>query len=141
MSTSQETTTRPASLPTAAAALCAVLGLIDIGLIGAIWSGDPPPPGVSLGVGALGLITLLALVPARRGSRPGLASVLVARCISALLAVPAFFLDAPVWVMTIEGFVIAATVAVLVMVGRAGHRAGGRYPAPHAGLAGHPAAR
>jgi hypothetical protein len=129
MTASQEITTRPSSLPTTAAALCAVMGLIDIGLIGAIWYDDPPPLVVSLGVGALGLITLLALVPARRGSRPGLAAVLAARSISALLAIPAFFLDAPVWVMIIEGFVTAATIAVLVMVRQASQQAGGRHPA------------
>jgi hypothetical protein len=141
MTASQEVTTRPSSLSSPAAALCAVMGLIDIGLIGAIWYDDPPPLVVSLGVGALGLITLLALVPARRGSRPGLATVLVARSISALLAVPAFFLGAPVWAKILEGFVILATIAVLVMVRQASRQAGGRHPVPHAGVAGHTAAR
>jgi hypothetical protein len=41
-------------------------------------------------VAALGLITLGALVPARRGSRPALITVLVSRVISAILAVGAF---------------------------------------------------
>jgi hypothetical protein len=141
MTANQETATRPAILSTTAAALCGVMGLIDIGLIGAIWYDDPPPLVVSLGVGALGLITLLALVPARRGSRPGLAAVLTARSISALLAIPAFFLGAPVWAMILEAFVIVATIAVLVMVRQASQQAGGRHPAPHAGMAGHTAAR
>jgi uncharacterized membrane protein YciS (DUF1049 family) len=36
--------------------------------------------------------------------------------ISALLAVPAFFLSAPVWVMVVEGFVIAATITALFLL-------------------------
>jgi hypothetical protein len=42
----------------------------------------------------------------------------VTRVISAILAVPAFFLDAPAWVMTVEGFVIIATVVALVLMRR-----------------------
>jgi hypothetical protein len=142
MTTHQETTAlRPSPLSSTAAAVCALLGLIDIALIGFIWYDDPPPLVVSLGVAALGVITLLALRPARRGSRPGLAAVLTARSVSAALAVPAFFLDAPVSVMIIEGFVIVATIAVLVMVRQASQQARGRHPIPHAGVAGHTAAR
>ena len=42
--------------------------------------------------------------------------------ISALLAVPAFFLNAPTWVMAVEGFVIVATVWALIMVRQDAHR-------------------
>ena len=35
---------------------------------------------------------------------------------SAVVAVPAFFLNAPVWVMIVEGFVIAATMTAIVLV-------------------------
>lgn len=73
---------------------------------------------MSLGVAALGLITLLALVPARRGSRGALTAIVVTRVISAVLAVPAFFLNAPAWVMAVEGFVIVATITALVLVHR-----------------------
>jgi len=40
----------------------------------------------------------------------------VTRTISAVLAVPAFFLNAPAWVMAVEGFVIVATITALVLV-------------------------
>jgi hypothetical protein len=93
-----------------------LLGLIDVALVGAIGSADPPPLAVSLGIAALGLITLGALVPASRGSRSALGTVVVVRVISALLAVPAFFLSAPVWVMVVEGFVIAATITALYVL-------------------------
>jgi hypothetical protein len=116
--TTHQTLVRPAPLTATTSAIFAVLGLIDVALVGAIWSADPPPVGVSLGVAALGLITLVALVPARRGSRVALGTIVVVRVISALLAVPAFFLDAPVWVMVVEGCVIVATVTALVLLRR-----------------------
>ena len=109
MTATHETLARPSSLSNAAAAIFAVLGLIDVALTGVIGSTDAPPLVVSLGVAALGLITLLALVPARRGSRGALIAIVVTRVISAVLAVPAF----------IFGWIFAAS--------RAG-RASGRLP-------------
>ena len=122
MTATHETLARPSSLSNAATAIFAVLGLIDVALAGVIGSPGAPPLIVSLGVAALGLITLLALVPARRDSRLALIAVVVTRVISAALAVPAFFLNAPVWVMVVEGFVIAATVTALVLVHRQSRR-------------------
>ena len=122
MTATHETLARPSSLSNAATAIFAVLGLIDVALAGVIGSPGAPPLTVSLGVAALGLITLLALVPARRDSRLALIAVVVTRVISAALAVPAFFLNAPVWVMVVEGFVIAATVTALVLVHRQSRR-------------------
>ena len=71
MTATHETLARPASLGNA------VIG-----------SPDAPPLIVSLGVAALGLITLVSLVPARRGNRGALTAVVVTRVISAVLAVP-----------------------------------------------------
>jgi hypothetical protein len=118
MITTQETLARPVSLSNAATAIFAILGLIDVALTAIIGSSDAPPLIVSLGVAALGLITLLALVPARRGSRGALTAIVVTRVISAVLTVPAFFLNAPAWVMAVEGFVIAGTITALVLVHR-----------------------
>jgi len=122
MITTQETLARPVSLSNAATAIFAILGLIDVALTAIIGSSDAPPLIVSLGVAALGLITLLALAPARRGSRGALTAVVATRVISAVLAVPAFFLNAPAWVMAVEGFVIVATIAALVLVHRQNRR-------------------
>jgi hypothetical protein len=122
MTATHETLAPPASLSNAATAIFAVLGLIDVALTGVIGSPDAPPLIVSLAVAALGLITLLALVPARRGSRGALIAVAVTRVISAVLAVPAFFLNAPAWVMIIEGFVIAGTITAVVLVRQQGRR-------------------
>jgi hypothetical protein len=118
MTATQATIARPSLLSNAPAGIFAVLGLIDVALAGVIGSKDAPPLVVSLGVAALGLITLLSLVPARRGSRPALTAIVVTRVISAILAVPAFFLDAPAWVMTVEAFVIVATIVALILVRR-----------------------
>ncbi len=120
--TTTQTLSRPSLLTPGTTAIFGVLGLVDIALVGAIWTSSPPPLAVSLGVGALGLITLAGLVPANRGSRRALGAIVVSRVISALLAVPAFFLNAPTWVMAVEGFVIVATVWALIMVRQNAHR-------------------
>ena len=116
--TTHQAVARPTPLTGTVTAIFVVLGLIDVALVGAIGSADPPPLAVRLGVAALGLITLGALVPASRGSRSALGTVVVVRVISALLAVPAFFLSAPVWVMVVEGFVIVATITALFLLRR-----------------------
>lgn len=122
MITTQETLARPVSPGNAATAIFTILGLIDVALTAVIGSSDAPPLIVSLGVAALGLITLLALPRARRGSRGALTAIVVTRVISAALAVPAFFLNAPAWVMAVEGFVIVATITALVLVHRQSRR-------------------
>jgi hypothetical protein len=124
MITTSRTATGAVTLPTAPTVIFALLGLIDIALTAVIGSSDAPPLIVSLGVATLGLITLLALVPARRGSRGALTAIVVTRVISAALAVPALFLNAPAWVMALEAFVIAATVTALVLLRRAPRRQG-----------------
>src|SRR5277367_6209418 len=113
MITTQETLARQASLSNATTAIFATLGLVDVALTAVSGSSVAPPLIVSQGVAALGLITLLALAPARRGSRGALTAIVMTRVISAVLAVPAFFLDAPAWVMVVEGFVIVATITAL----------------------------
>jgi hypothetical protein len=75
MTAGQDTTVRSSSLSTTAAAICGVLGLIDIGLIGGIWYDDPPPLVVSLGGcarphHATGAGPGPAGQPARPGRRP-----------------------------------------------------------------------
>ena len=119
MTTTHEPIVRSsAALDNAPAAIFAVLGLIDVALTGVIGSKEAPPLAVSLGVAALGLLALAGLAPARRGSRAALTAIVATRAISAVLAVPAFFLDAPAWVMAVEGFVIAATATGLILLRR-----------------------
>jgi len=122
MTVTHEPIARPVSLRNAAAAIFAVLGLIDVALTGIIGSPGAPPLIVTLGVAALGLITVLALLPAWRGRRGALIAVVVTPIISAVLVVPAFFLNAPVWAMIVGGFVIAGTITALVLVHEQGRR-------------------
>jgi hypothetical protein len=116
--TTPRTVSRAASLPTAPAAIFAILGLIDIALLGVVGSTIAPPLAVSVIIAALGLATLIALIPARNGSRPAVVTAVVTRVISAVLAVAAFFADAPAWIMAVEAFVIAATITALVLLRR-----------------------
>ena len=115
--TTPRTVSRAASLPTAPAAIFAILGLIDIALLGVVGSTIAPPLAVSVIIAALGLATLIALIPARNGSQAVVTAV-VTRVISAVLAVAAFFADAPAWIMAVEAFVIAATITALVLLRR-----------------------
>jgi len=94
-------TTRSASLPAPAAGLFALASVIDIAFLAAIGSKNAAPLPVILLFALLGLGTLAALVPARRGIRPAL-----------------FFAGAPVWVMAGEGVVIVSTVLALVLMRR-----------------------
>jgi hypothetical protein len=70
----------------------------------------------SLGNAATAIFALLGLIDV------ALTAVVVTRVISAVLVVPAFFLNAPVWVTAVEGFVIAATITALVLVHQQGRR-------------------
>jgi len=124
--TTSRTAAGPASLPAAPAGIFAFLGLIDIALLGVVGSTVAPPLAVSVIVAALGLVTLAALIPARRGSRPGLITAVVARVLSGVLAVAAFFAAAPAWIMAVEAFVIAATITALVLLRRAPRLQGAR---------------
>lgn len=116
MITTSRTAANTVSLPTTPTGIFALLGLIDIALLGVVGSSIAPPLALSIIVAALGLITLVALNPARHGSRRALIAVVATRVISALFAVGAFFADAPIWIMALEAFVIAATIVALVML-------------------------
>ncbi len=106
------------TLPAVSAAIFAVLGVIDIALLAVIGSSVAPPLGVSLLFAVLGLVTLLAVIPARRGNRPAYLAVLLTRIVSALLAFGSYFAGAPYWIYAIETFVIVATVVALVLLRR-----------------------
>jgi hypothetical protein len=110
-------TARSAALPTASAILFAVAGLVDISFLSAIGS-DDAPLAVIIIFGLLGVVTLAALVPARRGSQPALITVVVLRVVSALLGLVPFVTDAPLWVMVLEAVVIVSTVVGLVLLRR-----------------------
>jgi hypothetical protein len=111
-------TTRTATLPAAPSGLFALASVIDIAFLAAIGSKDAAPLPVIILFALLGIITLAALLPARRGSRPALIVAVVLRSMSGLLAFVSFFAGAPIWVIVCEAVVIVSTAAALVLLRR-----------------------
>jgi len=101
-------------------AICALLGVIDIISLATLGSGadDGPPVLVTLIGAVLGVITLVGARMAWRGGRSGVVAVIVSRVLSALLALPAFFVDdVPDWVPPVVGiFVVLTVVGVGLLV-------------------------
>jgi hypothetical protein len=124
VTTTHDRLTRPARLTGTTTAIFAILGFIDVGLLGVIGSHGAPPLVVNIVLATLGLVTLGLLPAARRGIRAAVMTIVCTRVLSALLAVPPFFLGAPVWVKVLEGVLIVGTVAALVLLRGAGTEAG-----------------
>ena len=101
--------------------LCALLGVVDVvSVAGAGAEDGPPTPVLVLGL-ILGLITLVGVYLAWRGDKRGFIAVVVSRLISALSAVPAFFVDdVPDWVpVAVGGGIIVTAIALgLLFSGR-----------------------
>jgi hypothetical protein len=73
-----------------------IAGLLALGDITTPLTGDGehPPMVIAIICAALGLITAVALVPAwRTGSRAAVTAIVVTRLLSAVTALPAFFVD------------------------------------------------
>jgi FtsH-binding integral membrane protein len=97
------------SVPTTVGLVIAgLLGLTD--LAGPLTTdGEHPPMFIALIGAALGLITVLGVVMGWRGSRAGIAAVIVTRLLSALTAVPALFVDdvpGPLRVVVVVGIAV-----------------------------------
>ena len=101
-------------------AVCALLGVVDIiGLAALGLPGDDGPPVLVALIGAvLGVITLVGARMAWRGGRSGVVTVIVSRVLSALSALPAFFVDdVPDWVpFFVAIFVVLTVVGVGLLV-------------------------
>ena len=101
-------------------AICALLGVVDIISLASLGSDadDGPPVLVTLSGAVLGVITLVGARMAWRGGRGGVVTVIVSRVISALSALPAFFVDdVPDWVPPVVGiFVVLTVVGVGLLV-------------------------
>ena len=97
--------------------ISAVLGAVDVfSVIGA--GADDGPPAAVLGISlVMGVITLVGVSLAWRGRRGGVAAVVASRVLSALLGVPAFFVDeAPEWAPPAVAIGIALTVLALALL-------------------------
>jgi hypothetical protein len=77
----------------AGAVMCGLLGAFDVVSTLGAGSDEGPPLWVALGGCVLGIVTLVGLWFAWHGSRPAINAVVTTRGLSALLAVPVFFVD------------------------------------------------
>jgi hypothetical protein len=88
-----------------------IAGLLALGDIATPFTSDGEHPPLVIGIisAVLGLITAAGIVLARRGSRGGITAIIVTRLLSAVAALPAFFVDdVP------AGAVVAAAVGVVI---------------------------
>lgn len=99
--------------------ICVLLGVVDIVSLGGLGADSGPPVGIVLLGAVLGVITLAGARMAWRGDRRGAIAVIVSRAISALTALPAFFVDdVPDWVPPFAGvFVVLSIVGIALLTG------------------------
>jgi len=102
--------TTSSSRARAGLALLAVTGLLDLAALFALGDPDSPKP-VVIASCLIGLVTLAGVAYAWRGRRGGMFVVLAALVIDLVLDVPAYFLDAPGWVLAVA----TATLALMVI--------------------------
>jgi hypothetical protein len=84
----------------------------------------PTPPGevgppyvILLLAAALGVVTLVAVVIGwRSGSRGALRIAAGARVVSAITALPAFFLDVAAWIQLVVAVTVVLTIACVLLV-------------------------
>jgi hypothetical protein len=101
--------------------IAGVLGLLDIVSLftpnGDETSQDGPPDAIIWLDGLLGVITVVAVVIAWRTGRRGFVRLAAgARIISALTALPAFFVEVPAWLKVLVGVFGVLTVICVVMM-------------------------
>jgi hypothetical protein len=99
----------------------AILGLLSLlDLAGPLLTdGDNPPMGVAIVGAVLGLASLVLIVYVARGASRAVAPLIVLRVLSALSALPAFFVgDVPAGIVSLAGSLVALTAVGVVMVVR-----------------------
>ena len=96
--------------------LLGVLSVLD--LAGPLMTdGDHPPMSIALIGSALGLASLALVVAAWRGSPRAVLPLVVLRLLSALSAVPAFFVDdVPAGIIALVVVIVAATLVGVALV-------------------------
>ena len=114
-------------------ALAAILAAVDIVGLAGFGTEDAPPAWVMIAGAVLGVITLFGVRIAWRDGKNGLSIVIASRIISALLGVPAFFIDdVPSWVPMAVGISIALTAVAVGLILAARQAAGDHHAAAKA---------
>lgn len=112
-------TTSFSTINKAGLGLAALLGVADVASVAFLTPDGQvgPPLGIVILGGLLGLITLVGVGWATRTrSRGAVRVVAAARIISAITALPAFFVDIPAGLRLFAGLIVVLTVAVVVMI-------------------------
>ena len=96
--------------------LLGVLSVLDVA--GPLMTdGDHPPMSIALIGAALGLASLACVAAAWRGSRRAVLPLIVLRLVSALSALPAFFVDdVPAGIIALVAVIVAATLVGVALV-------------------------
>jgi O-antigen/teichoic acid export membrane protein len=119
----------PAVALRAGLVIAAVLGLADLALPIA-GGGEFPPMPVAIASAALGLVTIVAVVVGWRGNRVATGTVIAARTLSALGAVPAFFAGGvPAAAPAAAALTVAVTVVCVVLLALGLRRTSAAQPA------------
>jgi len=106
----------PTSRSTIGVAVFALLAAVDISWVILAWLGlpgssDAPPTAALVFFALVGAVTLGTVLPARRGNRIAAWIMAASRVVSLLLIdLPAYFLDAPGWVLASVSVAILLTV-------------------------------
>lgn len=93
----------------------ALAGLIDPFQLLVLGTKDDAPLAVVLGTAALGIVTLVGVALAWRGSRTGLLVAIGARLLDSALGLPAWFLDAPPFILTLVTTMLALTLVGIAL--------------------------
>jgi hypothetical protein len=99
----------------------ALAGLLSASAIPSVLFPTPdgeegPPMGVLVLSSVLGVIGLVAVVAAWRGSRLGLRVAAGALIVSALTGVPAFFVDVPAGIKLLTGVSVIVTIGAIILM-------------------------
>jgi len=96
--------------------IAGLLSMVDL-VLAVTGDGEYPPRAITLTGAVLAVATIVGIVLALRGRRTGVWIVVVARGLSAMAAIPAFFIgDVPSAAVAGAAAVVVLTVAALVLL-------------------------
>ncbi len=98
-----------------------ILGLLSLGDVATITltDGENPPYAIALGVALLGAVSLVLVVRAFRNPNQSLRLLIALRILSAVAALPAFFVsDVPAGAVVAAAAIVVSTAAGILLTAR-----------------------